>query len=233
MIERKIMVGHFGCYCWLVACPVSGNACLIDPGDESQKILDMVTNEKTDSGKSLTIKYILLTHSHCDHIGAVGEVCDQLSLVQPRPKVFLHKEDEFMYWKLKEQGELYDLKYNKPPPIDEYLHDRQIIQIGNLNLEVLHTPGHSPGSVCFLLCENVSAKATLTLYSGDTLFHKMIGVSDFWGGDRLAMLNSINKILFNLYDKTRLCPSHGKESTIGQEININKMEECNEYPIPE
>jgi len=214
MLEKTIVVGPFQCNCRLLACPRTGEAMLVDPGDEAKKILTELPKIRTPEGVPIRVKYLLHTHGHLDHIGATRGVRESLT---DAPKLALHKGDEALYKNLKMQGSLFGIQYDDPLPIDHYLEDGEDIQVGDLKFSVLHTPGHSPGSVCLRLHENSNQHIPEMVLSGDTLFQGSVGRTDLWGADQDTMFKSIRQRLLVLDDDTRVCPGHGADTSIGIE----------------
>lgn len=226
MIFGCVPVGPFQCNCWIVACPKTGEAICIDPGDESPKILKLLSDLSAKSSVPLKLKYLLHTHAHLDHVGATRSVKESFKGAHRDPSVevppiLLHKADEPIYLNLKQQGLMFGLQLDDPLPIDQYIVDEQQLSVGDLKFSVLHTPGHSPGSVCFRLHEERSLQAPEILFSGDTLFQGSVGRTDLWGGDQDALFRNIKSRLFTLDGDTRLCPGHGDESTVGIEKREN------------
>ena len=215
MLEKNFVVGPFQCNCRLLACPRTGEAALIDAGDEAQVILDGLKGLTTPTGAPLKVKYLLHTHGHLDHIGATRAVYEALS--DTHPKIALHKGDQPLYANLKMQGQLFGFTYDDPLPVQHYLEDEELINIGDLKFSVLHTPGHSPGSVCFRLHSDSQTQIPEIVYSGDTLFQGSVGRTDLWGGDQDLMFKSIRQRLLTLDGDTRVCPGHGADSTIKEE----------------
>jgi glyoxylase-like metal-dependent hydrolase (beta-lactamase superfamily II) len=115
------------------------------------------------------------------------------------------------------QGDLFGFKYDQPLPIDHYLEDEEILRVGELKFSILHTPGHSPGSVCIRLHSDSSLKAPEMVLSGDTLFQGSVGRTDLWGADQNVMFKSIRQRLLTLDGDTRVCPGHGDDTSIGVE----------------
>ena len=220
MLEKNFVVGAFQCNCRLIDCPNTGDAALIDPGDEAAKILKGLQGLTTPSGIPIQVKYLLHTHGHLDHIGATRPVYESFSETE-KPLIALHKGDEPLYKNLKMQGNLFGFKYDEPLSIQHYLEDGEIFQIGNLKMSVLHTPGHSPGSVCFHLHSDSGLKAPEVVFSGDTLFQGSVGRTDLWGGDQDLMFKSIRQRLLILDTETRVSPGHGADSSIGIEKSQN------------
>src|SRR3989338_9696072 len=141
MIIKTFPVGPFQCNCTILGDPETGEAIVIDPGDEADRIL------KELKKNSLTAKHLLHTHAHIDHIGASGKVRDAT-----KGKICLHKEDLFLYDNIAMQGEFLGLRIDpKVSAVDHYLNHRDVLEWGKENrTEILHTPGHTPGSVSFV-----------------------------------------------------------------------------------
>jgi glyoxylase-like metal-dependent hydrolase (beta-lactamase superfamily II) len=202
MIEGRAM-GTLGANCYLFACLESRKAAIIDPGGDAKNIYRWVLE------KDLKVEYILLTHGHVDHIGGVEELRTLLGDVL----VGIHAADA---------GMLTDARKNLSRNVgmnvvlkgaDFLLQDGQELIIGNKKLKVISTPGHSPGSVCFLSDEG--------LFSGDTLFAGSIGRTDFPGGSIDLLLKGVEKKLLILPDETRVFPGHMGETNIGAEKRYN------------
>lgn len=217
MIEKNLVVGPFQCNCRLLACPRTGEALLIDPGDEAERLVREIGAARLPDGRPISVRYLLHTHAHLDHVGATRAVRERES----GARIALHRQDEPLYLGLKMQGRLFGIEYDDPLPVDHFLEDGERLQVGDLRLEVLHTPGHSPGSVCFRLSEDSSAGARETVFSGDTLFRGSVGRTDLWGGDSDMLFRSIRERLLGLDDDIRVCPGHGPDSSIGLERRDN------------
>ncbi len=201
MIVKKLVVGPFASNCYIVGSESGKEGMIIDPGAEAEKILEKVK----DLG--LDIKLIVLTHGHVDHIGAVREVKEATSA-----EVAIHSDDAKSLHS-QSLGTLYDFSYQAPPPADRLLKGGDSIGVGDLHFLVLHTPGHSPGSIC-LLGQGV-------VFSGDTLFNFGIGRYDLFGGSYSQLMNSIHTKLMILPDNTGVYPGHGPDTTIGTERRGN------------
>ncbi len=215
MIEKSIIVGPFQCNCRLLVCSRTGHAVLVDPGDEKDRILQALQSVKTQSGVCIQVKYLIHTHGHLDHVGATRSLFE--SFDQEAPQIALHRDDEPLYLNLKTQGSLFGLHFETPLPVQHYLQDEEQIQVGDLKFTVLHTPGHSPGSVCLRLHEDSQAGISETVLTGDTLFQGSVGRTDLWGADTDQMFKSIRERLLVLDDETRVCPGHGVSTSIGIE----------------
>ncbi|MHB8076192.1 MBL fold metallo-hydrolase [Desulfosporosinus fructosivorans] len=202
MIEGRAM-GAMGANCYIFACPESKKAVIIDPGADGKRIHRWVVE------KGLTVDYILLTHGHVDHIGAV----DELRVLLGNVLVGIHAGDAGMLTDgMKNLSSLMG-RGLVLQSADLLLQDGQEIAVGNEKLKVIATPGHSPGCVCFLSNEG--------LFSGDTLFAGSIGRTDFPGGSLDQLLKGVKDKLMILPDDTRVFPGHGEETSIGEEKRDN------------
>jgi hydroxyacylglutathione hydrolase len=214
MLEKNIVVGSFQCNCRILVCPVTGDAVLIDPGDESKKLITEIQAIRLPSGAPIQVKYLFHTHGHLDHVGATRDV--HMALAE-KPKIALHKGDEPLYLNLKMQGRLFGIQYESPLPVQHYFQDEEQFKVGHLKFSIIHTPGHSPGSLCIRLHEDSSLGVAEALFSGDTLFQGSVGRTDLWGGDQDLMFKSIHQRILVLDEDTRVCPGHGDDTLIGVE----------------
>jgi glyoxylase-like metal-dependent hydrolase (beta-lactamase superfamily II) len=198
---KRCVVGELLTNCYLLINSDSREALIIDPGDDPAKILGVLE-------PGLSVKAIIATHCHFDHILAVEDVREALGA-----KFQIHRDDlpileEAPRRALEWAGKAFDA-----PSPDGYISEGEEIALGNSRVKVLHTPGHSPGSVC-LLVEDV-------LFSGDTLFAGSVGRTDLYGGDYDQLLRSIKEKLCVLSDDTRVMPGHGESTRIGVEKLYN------------
>ena len=229
ILEKSLVVGPFQCNCRIIACPETGEAAVIDAGDDAVKIMAALEKVKTPAGAPIQVKYLLHTHGHLDHIGATRAVKEKLGAGPSGagaksagvPVIALHRGDEQIYKALKMQGSMFGMTYTDPLPIDHYLEHDEELRIGSLKLSVVHTPGHSPGSVCLRLHEDSSNGARETLFSGDTLFQGSVGRTDLWGADGDLMFKMIRERILTLDGDTRVCPGHGPDSRVGVEKKSN------------
>lgn len=196
MIYTYFPVGAYGANCCLVY-DEQDNAAVIDPGDEADRILEKVRQ------LSLNVRAILLTHAHFDHIGAVARLQHELGA-----PVYVHADDV----RGLTNAQYSVMPLSDSPTADHLLKDGDTVTVGDITFTVLHTPGHTTGSVCYR-CENV-------LFAGDTLFAGSIGRTDFPGGDMTAMRQSLRR-LCTLPDAVSVVCGHGEETTIGYEKNTN------------
>ncbi len=204
MIREHLVVGLFQCNCLILGCEKTREALVVDPGDEGDRIFEILNKH------GLKLKAILHTHAHLDHVGATH----QLQSVTGA-SVALHSEDLFLHSNLPMQAEFLGLPNPAPAKIDHLLEDKEQVKIGNLQTQVLHTPGHTPGSVCFHLPGEKEV-----LLTGDTLFAGSIGRTDLWGGSYEKILKSVGKLM-EFRDETEVFPGHGPPTTIARERQSN------------
>lgn len=204
-IVACITVGDFQENCYLYACPQTREAVIIDPGDEAENILDTIKELQ------LLPKYILNTHGHLDHIMAI----DAVSQVYPVP-LAIHPDDVYMYTdeRMAQRFGLSGPLVRRKPDI--LLQEGDRITFGTLTLEVLHTPGHTRGGVCFV-------SRPYCVFSGDTLFYRSIGRTDLEGGNYNQIVASIRQKLYLLEDDLVVFPGHGQPTTILEEKHENSF----------
>lgn len=191
---KKVTVGPLGTNCYIVH--KNGEGIIIDPGDVAKKII-------AETG-DIDIKYIVLTHNHFDHVGAVDKVC-----AETNAKLMLHKDDVELYTNV---PKIFHFSTKPDKRVDIELTDGYEIQIGGESLKVMHTPGHTEGGIT--LAGNGVA------FCGDTVFFESVGRSDFPGGNFSVLLNSLEKIL-SLPDETVLYPGHGESTSVAHEKKYN------------
>ncbi len=191
MIIEKIIVGDFFTNCYIVGCEKEKVCGIIDPGSEGEKIKEIIES------KNLKPIMIINTHGHFDHIGANHFF---------NLPVYIHKDDlEFLRDPEKNLSSFFSMPYVYKNDVFT-LKENDVIKIGKLKLEVLHTPGHTPGSIC-LKIENI-------LFTGDTIFAYGIGRTDFPEGDEEKLIKSIKEKIFILNDDIRILPGHGEISEL-------------------
>ena len=189
---------------FVVGCDRTRDAIVIDPGDEVEQLIDAARRH------SLTVRYILLTHAHVDHITGVGPA--KSAFAAP---VYLHRDDLPFYEHAVEQGQMFGLTVRQPPPVDVF-YDESPIRFGDYEVRVHHTPGHCPGGVCLEVTQ-----APPHLFVGDTLFAGSIGRTDLPGGNYEVLMRSITQVLFGLGDAATVHPGHGPDTTIHHERTTN------------
>ncbi|MEW6074960.1 MAG: MBL fold metallo-hydrolase [Candidatus Omnitrophota bacterium] len=199
MIIERVTVGPIQANCYILASSRGSEAILIDPGDEERKI------RKALREFGLTPRCIINTHGHFDHIG-----CDDKFSVP----VYIHTKDSNM---LKDASRNFSNLFSSPVSVDgieiKTVEDKDLITQAGMVLEVLHTPGHSPGGISLLL----KKPDKKVLFTGDTLFFHGVGRTDFSGSDESLLFKSIREKLFSLPDDVTIYPGHGPSSTIGVE----------------
>ena len=208
IIVESQAVGPFFKNGFVVSCPDTREAVLIDPGDEVPTLLSYIKRQ------SLRVRHILLTHGHVDHITGVAAAKRALGV-----KVYLHRDDLFLYERAVETGKMFGLTVEPQPPIDEFYTEGQVIPFGAYEARPHHTPGHCPGGVCLQIGK--AGENGRDLFVGDTLFAGSIGRTDLPGASHPTLLASIRTVLFAFGDDARVYPGHGPETTIGRERKTN------------
>ncbi len=202
MFLETLIVGQLQENCYIVACEDTNEAVVIDPGDEAERIYREITTH------GLTLQAVMNTHGHIDHIGGVAGLLKETDV-----PFLLHQDDIYLLEGLSNDPLQAYLQITPPPAPSRYLTDGERITIGTLEFQVLHTPGHTPGCVCFLVED--------TLFSGDTLFANSIGRTDLPGGNHQQLLASVHGKLLTLDDAVHVYPGHGPATTIAQERQSN------------
>ena len=198
-------VGPLQCNCSILADEETREAIVVDPGDEAGRILKLLAEAR------LRVVALLHTHAHLDHVTGTREV----ALATGAP-IRLHPADRPLYDALPEQAAFFGLSAEIPKKPGAPLSHDEAIAFGRFQIRTIHTPGHTPGSRCFLLTGD-----SPLLLSGDTLFHRSIGRTDLWGGDSGLILSSIRERLFGLPGDTPVICGHGPGTTIGEERRLN------------
>ena len=200
MILERLALGDYQANCYIYASETSNKGFIIDPGDEADVILKRVKE------LGLGIEYIILTHGHPDHTGALKIVREKTGT-----PIAIHAADAAML-KDKFLHSLLGFPHFDVVP-ELLLVDRETLKSGELGLKVIHTPGHTPGGIC-LMGEGL-------VFTGDTLFNMGVGRTDLPGGDMERLMSSIRNKLLSLPDETLVYPGHGPSSTIGDERQSN------------
>ena len=198
MIHKAVAVGPLQCNCHILSDKASKEAVIVDPGDDADRILELV--------KGYHVVALLHTHCHFDHMTATRRVSEATGA-----EILIHKSDKAYYDQLAKQYELFRIpkKVDDPLPVKRFLKDGDKIDFGKHSLKVIHTPGHTEGSCCF--------HAEGILLSGDTLFQRSIGRTDLPGGDFQQEADSIRTKLYKLDPETAVFPGHGDATTIAEE----------------
>ncbi|MGD9074809.1 MAG: MBL fold metallo-hydrolase [Desulfobacteraceae bacterium] len=206
-IIRQIPIGPLQVLTYLVACPQTKEAVIIDPAGEAEKISALIHEE------GVQVKFILNTHGHADHVLANQKLKQMLAV-----PTCMHESDDH-FFSLNDVQEASSKEFGLPTsdPVDIQLKDGDIIEVGTLKVNVIHTPGHTPGSVCYLVGGN--------LFTGDTLFVGAVGRTDLTGASLETLLDSLERKLLPLPAETIVWPGHDygetPTSTIGREMEEN------------
>lgn len=203
MIIKKLPLGPLEANTYIVCDENSKEAAIIEATGDADEIALQLNN------LGAKLKYILLTHGHFDHVLAVNDV----KKLYPDAKVLIHKEDEILTENISVQCDHFGISGVEKPLIDGYIDESSELTLGETKIRVIHTPGHSKGSVCYLIGDD--------LFSGDTVFYEEIGRCDLFGGSFSQIENSIREKLFKLDENITVHPGHGEDSTIGHEIKHN------------
>jgi hydroxyacylglutathione hydrolase len=193
---------------YVLACDNTREAVIIDPGDEADELLRIVSDGKLD------VRHILLTHGHVDHVSGVAK-----AKAATGASIVLHRDDLFLYDGALQQASFFGLDIEAPPPVDRYYAASEAIAFGRCEATVLHTPGHTPGGVCLLV--GLAGQPAKRLFAGDTLFAGSIGRTDLMGGDHGTLIDSIRNVLFALDDDVEVYSGHGPVTSIGRERRTN------------
>ncbi len=202
---EQISVGAMQVCCYIVSCENTNDAAIIDSGGDENVILDRCLEN------DLNIKYIIATHGHPDHVCGNGFLKDKTGA-----RIIMHKEDAEFFWKPEVRNYFSMLGLPESPEPDILVADGDTITIGDEELQVIHTPGHTPGGICLY--------NTPDCFTGDTLFAGGVGRTDFPGGSVHELMNSIKSKLLVLPPDTVVWPGHGyggSRSTIAEEAKSN------------
>jgi glyoxylase-like metal-dependent hydrolase (beta-lactamase superfamily II) len=204
MIHEILPVGMLGCNCSILGDPATREAMVIDPGDDIDQITAILDRHQ------LTVKMIIITHAHIDHIGGA----QKLRALTGAP-VYMNENDSFLADNLAMQAAWLGVETPQNPGIDTPAREGDVLRAGAIEAQVIHTPGHTPGSISlFIPAEN-------KLIAGDTLFKGSIGRTDLPGGDFRTIMMSIRDKLYTLPETTIVIPGHGEPTDIATEKRSN------------
>lgn len=201
---KQFIAGQLENNMYLVMDEDTRKAVLIDATELIPEILDTVKELGAD------VQYILLTHGHFDHIMGLNDLKKELNT-----EAVICKDDLVISDNINEFTRLFNWPDSVPPVYEKYIKDGDVITVGNMNIKVIHTPGHTEGGVCYLIQDN--------LFSGDTLFRGSVGRTDLFGGDFSKLSDSITSKLFKLDNDIKVFPGHGPMTTIGYEKKHNEI----------
>lgn len=202
MILKGMALGPIQANCYIIGCEETLTAAVIDPGGEPERILAALAESK------LTLKYIINTHGHFDHVGANHRLKEVTGA-----QLMIHALDAPLLDQLASSARMFGLSAENSPPPDRTVDDGDDVTFGNIVLRVIHTPGHSPGGIS-LLTDN-------SVFVGDTLFAGSVGRTDLPGGDPSTLKASIQQKLFTLSDDVTVYPGHMGQTSIGKERRTN------------
>jgi hydroxyacylglutathione hydrolase len=201
MIIETFPVGLLQCNCTILGDEETGEAIVIDPGDDADKILQALEKH------GLKAKQIVCTHTHIDHVGAIDDLQQKSGV-----PASIHKADLLLFEKLDVQAQWLGIATPKTGAIESFVQDGDAVACRGIEIGVLHTPGHTPGSTTFHLGGDRNI-----LFTGDTLFMRSIGRTDLWGGSYEEIIRSIQRKLMTFDDDTLVISGHGPSTTIGNE----------------
>jgi len=222
LIHEILPVGMLQCNCHIVGDPQTHEAIVIDPGDDAARILEVIRRHH------LKVTAIVVTHTHIDHVIGLHRVREATGA-----PVYVHADDLDLYRMLDVQASWLGMKTPEQVQIDQLVREGDVIRWGRYEGQILHTPGHTPGSICLYMPSDMPAASseeraaksakggTGQLFAGDTLFAGSIGRTDLWGGSYERIMHSLKGKLLELPDTTIVFPGHGEATTIGQERASN------------
>lgn len=198
----SFIVGPFETNVYVASCPVTGKAVVIDPGIDSEPVYDFIKR------KGLTLESIVNTHGHIDHV--YGNYFFKIRAGVP---LLIHEADALQLKGIGSQAVAFGLREPEIVEPDHFLKEHDVVKVGEEELTVIHTPGHTPGGICLYRPD--------IIFVGDTLFAGSIGRTDLPGGSYPLLIESIRTKLLTLPDKTVVYCGHGPETTIGEERQFN------------
>jgi len=207
LLRETFPAGPFDCNCSILACGDTKDAIVVDPGGELERIAELIAHY------DLTVRAIIHTHAHLDHIYCTRDVKEAHG-----GEVCLHRDDLFLYDGFAAQAAMFGWKVPGTVPVERFVEHGDTIAFGKRVATVIHTPGHTPGSVCF---EVASPGERAIMLAGDTLFRRSVGRTDLPGGDSRTLARSIRERLYTRDLDAIVIPGHGPATTLGDEAKGN------------
>ena len=201
-----LTVGLFQSNCFIVSCPETSEGIIVDACDDPERILQYVRDNE------LEVKFVVNTHAHIDHVMALADVVEALSV-----PVLMHKAEMSVYNAIPNQAVMFGLREPKLVKIDRYIAEGDAVEFGTLTGRVVESPGHSPGGICLLFD---SAKPPRG-FVGDVVFRGSIGRTDLPGADHMRMIETLRNVIMKLPDDMIIYSGHGPATTIAQEKMSN------------
>ncbi|MBI5892668.1 MAG: MBL fold metallo-hydrolase [Deltaproteobacteria bacterium] len=210
---EQLTVGPLDVNCYIIADEITKDALCIDPGGDVDDIIEVIKNN------DLKLKYIVNTHGHFDHIGG-NEMLKQ----KTGARLAIHKDDAALLKDAIEQAAFFGIKSKNSPEPDILLKHGDALKLGNMDVKIIHTPGHTKGGICLFIPAPAGCKqGNDTLFTGDTLFADSVGRSDLPGGSFGELISSIKDKLMAFSNDVKVYPGHGPATTIGEERENNSF----------
>lgn len=206
MTIKSFTFNPFQTNCFI--CHDGGEAVIVDPSCVQPAEIEQV--QRYIDAQNLVVKHLLLTHGHIDHIFGCAAMVEAYGM-----KFKMHPDDEPLLREAPAQARMFGTAMDQPPAPDASLHEGDTLSFGNVTWSILHTPGHSPGSICFV------DEANGYVIAGDVLFYNSIGRTDLWMGSLPTLMRSIFQKLMPMDDAVKVYPGHGPATTIGRERTAN------------
>lgn len=206
LLVETFPAGPLQCNCSIIACGDTKDAIVVDPSGDPERIAEIIDHY------DLKVRAIIHTHAHFDHIYYTHDIKQAHG-----GDICLHRDDTFLYDGFQMQCEMFGVPTRQRAPIDRFLAHGETVAMGKRSVDVIHTPGHTPGSLCF----EVSDGSRTIMFAGDTLFRRSVGRTDLPGGDARQLQRSIRERLYSRNLDATVVPGHGPTTTLGDEARGN------------